>query len=457
MSKNLKLFTDDASRQTYEQSNEYREPYVGGVSSAQTSSYNTRNIGKYFIDYTRTEQRLSDFDINNKDVIEVEYLESNGTAYIDTGIKCTSKLKVQFEALVTTDVNRAVCGGISNASGSTYFRHHWTPSQSNFYWIQRSSANTSSVTFNYSTNTWYNVIIDPVNGTASINNTSKTFTKITGLYTTNQNYFIFARKAENGDMQSRPSKFKSFKIWDNGILVRDMIPVRIGNTGYMYDKVSRALFENVGTGEFVLGQDKPKPIKYLESTGLAYIDTGIIPDVNTGIQISYSGVYKNNVNVDDFYIVGLRNDSGNTRWVIAKSGSNPAYYYGYGNYAHLPYARSYNVQYTISLNYLNNRKLTLHKTENINLEYEEINLPNTLSFTPAYNIRIFGSAGVNASYSKAAGKMYFVKISQNNNIIMDLIPVRVGNSGYMYDKISGQLFGNSGTDEFVLGPDKKIQ
>ena len=37
---------------------------------------------------------------------------------------------------------------------------------------------------------------------------------------------------------------------------------------------------------------------------------------------------------------------------------------------------------------------------------------------------------------------------------VDLIPVRVGTTGYMYDKVSGQLFGNAGTGSFGLGPDK---
>ena len=37
--------------------------------------------------------------------------------------------------------------------------------------------------------------------------------------------------------------------------------------------------------------------------------------------------------------------------------------------------------------------------------------------------------------------------------MIDLIPVRIGNVGYMYDRVSGQLFGNSGEGQFVLGPD----
>lgn len=431
MSKNLKFFTDDASRQTYEQSHEYLEPYVGGVSSSQTSSYNKRNTGKYFIDYTRTEHRLSDFDINNKDVIEVEYLESNGTAYIDTGIKCTSKLKVQFEALVTTDVNKAVCGGISNASGSTYFRHHWTPSQSNFYWIQRSSANTSSVTFNYSTNTWYNVIIDPVNGTASINNTSKTFTKITGLYTTNQNYFIFARKAENGDMQSRPSKFKSFKIWDDGILVRDMIAVRVGNTGYMYDKVSRALFENVGTGNFVIGPDKyDAEIEYLQSTGTQYINTGIKLFENSPTSLEFS--------VKAFVNTGQSNNS-----VIFNAMKEIHPYPGI-----VLRVRSNNIHVAVGNDSNPTNIGTCGSIQN--LHYSK----NNLTFVHNVPITIFAGLDGNGSpWRFCKLKLYNMNIIKNNNTFLNLIPVRIGNSGYMYDKISGRLFGNSGSGEFTLGPD----
>ena len=46
------------------------------------------------------------------------------------------------------------------------------------------------------------------------------------------------------------------KIWMNGVLVRDFIPVRKDGVGYMYDRVSGQLFGNVGTGDFVVGPDK---------------------------------------------------------------------------------------------------------------------------------------------------------------------------------------------------------
>jgi hypothetical protein len=53
-----------------------------------------------------------------------------------------------------------------------------------------------------------------------------------------------------------------------------------------------------------------------------------------------------------------------------------------------------------------------------------------------------------------SSKLYFCKINVDSNLVRDLIPVRIGNVGYMYDKVSGKLFENQGTGNFILGPDK---
>lgn len=50
-------------------------------------------------------------------------------------------------------------------------------------------------------------------------------------------------------------------------------------------------------------------------------------------------------------------------------------------------------------------------------------------------------------------QIYNYQLSIDNALAFDGIPVRVGSVGYMYDRVSGQLFGNAGTGAFVLGPD----
>ena len=52
------------------------------------------------------------------------------------------------------------------------------------------------------------------------------------------------------------------------------------------------------------------------------------------------------------------------------------------------------------------------------------------------------------------GKIRSVKIYNGENLLTDFIPVRVGQVGYLYDKVSGELFGNQGSGNFTLGPDK---
>lgn len=53
------------------------------------------------------------------------------------------------------------------------------------------------------------------------------------------------------------------------------------------------------------------------------------------------------------------------------------------------------------------------------------------------------------------GRIYYYKLYDDaGNYKCDFIPVRKNGIGYMYDKVSGQLFGNQGRGQFIIGPDK---
>ena len=187
------------------------------------------------------------------------------------------------------------------------------------------------------------------------------------------------------------------------------------------------------------GESEPVPydarIEYLESTGTQWIDTGIIPDNDTGLSIkAYSS------NTTDSYVVGLRNNAGNTRWCIGHS--TGGYYYAINSTNSYRFATN---PLEMFFNYLNSKMFRATGYGGHTL--------SSLSFVPTYNIRMFGSAGTVASYSKWAGRIYYLQITQGDSVVMNLIPVRVGTVGYMYDKVSKQLFGNDGTGDFILGGD----
>lgn len=214
-----------------------------------------------------------------------------------------------------------------------------------------------------------------------------------------------------------------------------------GNIGGVYvgsTEISEAYIGNqlvYRSAPIVLPYDAQ--VEYLQSSGTQYIDTGIIPNDNTGLHIRVSSS-----NTSDTYVVGLRNSSGNTRWCIGHASSG--YYYAVNSVSQRRYKLD---PAEIYFNYLNDKKF--HVVDSTTGDGSI----GSLAFTPSYNIRLFGSAGMVASYSKWSGKIYYVKITQGDALVMDLIPVRVGTVGYMYDKISKQLFGNDGTDSFTLGSD----
>ena len=58
------------------------------------------------------------------------------------------------------------------------------------------------------------------------------------------------------------------------------------------------------------------------------------------------------------------------------------------------------------------------------------------------------------THGYAKGRIYSLKFDdENNGIHIDCIPVRVGQVGYLYDKVNGQLFGNAGSGAFTYGND----
>ena len=74
------------------------------------------------------------------------------------------------------------------------------------------------------------------------------------------------------------------------------------------------------------------------------------------------------------------------------------------------------------------------------------------SFTPTQNNSI---TFLNTPIYNYEGRLYRLFVyDTDGTYLFDAIPVRVGQVGYMYDKVSGQLFGNAGTGAFILGPDK---
>jgi hypothetical protein len=117
-------------------------------------------------------------------------------------------------------------------------------------------ANSVTLTYSYSSNTTYHLLLDdlqahvqPVGGTiysATINTTH------TG--TENTSGFQIGDNHPSGGIELN---VQSFTVRNYGTVVLDYIPVRVGQVGYFYDKISGNLYGKATecTSDFVLGQD----------------------------------------------------------------------------------------------------------------------------------------------------------------------------------------------------------
>lgn len=191
---------------------------------------------------------------------EVEYLECTGTQYIDTLVNPSYTINYEVDFTYMHNGNNSGLFGAKNSnvistSANNFCNSVYINNVSNIGcedngvslgdWQQLS--NTSRYTVLVQNRKYY------INGVLMAKSSSTTKYKFTSV-----TYGLLKFKFING-YDTRigfRARLHACKIWDSAILIRDFIPVRVGNVGYMYDRVSRQLFGNSGTGQFIIGQDK---------------------------------------------------------------------------------------------------------------------------------------------------------------------------------------------------------
>jgi hypothetical protein len=203
---------------------------------------------------------------------EIEYLEGTGTQWIDTGIIFdTTKHGYIIDATLINDKPGVVtiCGNwegsawnLSNLScviNGNYLSCYFMCPPPNFRGGKMngvlSSPNVRSVVgfINHGLSNGVINITRYVNGVSSSITMSDPY-----IGTSLQTFPIFGVKARglNDVIEIPHLKLYGFKMYNGDIIILDLIPVRVGQVGYMYDKVSKQLFGNAGTGAFILGPDK---------------------------------------------------------------------------------------------------------------------------------------------------------------------------------------------------------
>lgn len=196
----------------------------------------------------------------------------------------------------------------------------------------------------------------------------------------------------------------------------------------------------------VMGKESPydAKIEYLESTGTQWIDTGVIvstPYSINGKFLAAGEQLPNNAYI--FFGAGIDYRSSNIECYTGIKLNQLSVLHG----SVKEFSFLYNtVPFTV---HYKNKDFTVTNGEDT-YQYLFINAP----FTTPYTMAVLASHRNRILFNRNHSRCYWFEIKDDNDItLVDLIPVRIGTTGYMYDKVSKQLFGNSGTGEFILGPD----
>ena len=380
-------------------------------------------------------QGTGQFTLGNKITLkEYEYLQSSGTQYIDTKVKNGQDIEidVKFSPISfpssSSSFNSIIAARIS-ASSNSISQGYTIGGNTYFGFGNNSEINIGNI---LAINNWF--ILRQNKDYIKLNN--QVYNYLSGYntnFTVTGNMFIFARNNYNtsGITTSIGNystiKVQYCKIYKNDILIRDYIPCSYNGTPGLWDKVEWKFYANAGSGSFTLGPEKASgiypvwtPIEYLQSSGVQYINTGLSGLEKTSHEIQFTNRGSGSC---------FTNATTQLEVMDSRYGTS-----SYGTYTISAIRNSSNVY--VYTNKTNDTVFTNMRASNTNKDYIfALNSNNSPGFW-CTNLKI-----------------YSYKAYNGNTLILDMIPVRIGNTGYMFDKVTGKMFGNSGTGNFVLGPD----
>lgn len=255
---------------------------------------------------------------------EVEWLQSDGNAHIDTGVKptisdtITSVFKGTFNDNTSNVIYSSVYGG-------------WNASPNNWFMLRFYQSSTD-----YSLNIWHRIgvgtkinlkpakKIDGTNihtvvvsqrdnqCTINIDGVSESITVSSGAIESDQpNYWLLSYVRTSGPVETG-NTIKLYR-WtlqhNNDILVRDFVPCyrKSDNEPGMYDLVNNVFYTNAySDGEFIVGTDvKYKKVLHIEDehgtvfndvpvgyTKLDYIETNGTNYIDTGLKVNNSDMFE---------------------------------------------------------------------------------------------------------------------------------------------------------------------
>lgn len=178
---------------------------------------------------------------------QVEYIQSSGTQYIDAGVFLNNNSKVVADCEITYSTGWAMFLG---SYGSSDRFSWWTNGAKISPYYGATGKNADGVTGRTTLIADKNIWSD---GVSEFSFPETSFVAAHSMYLFSVN--------NGGDYPKAPLKLYSCQVYDNGTLVRDMIPVvrKQDEEAGLYDLVHGVFYQNAGTGTFATGNVIPRP------------------------------------------------------------------------------------------------------------------------------------------------------------------------------------------------------
>ena len=202
--------------------------------------------------------KTSDENPYNRLYTKLDYIESTGTQYIDTGVYPNQDTSIEFT--------------IKGSSNEFRFGELNSEGDENVFYVSQPSSGNGQVGFgnNYTSGTSDNKVLDLTNKHTykledsvfsqdgqtkyTVNNTATTFSSDRSilLFALNR----FSNQTNQLDIWYASGQLYGTKIWDNGTLIRNYVPVKRNrdNVIGLFDEVNDLFYTNAGTGTFSYGE-----------------------------------------------------------------------------------------------------------------------------------------------------------------------------------------------------------
>lgn len=393
---------------------------------------------------------------------KLEYLLANGDSVIDTGYIPTNETGYYVEGQVyeATD-NGSYFGSIEKLNYTDYKRIYCYGS-ANILWGWGGSGTLTNNANYLRQETVINFnFLNSRKVIATINATDVSYNLPDLDFTPKQSIYIFASNCDYQDTSTfLRGLIRVFKISEGTEIVRHFVPcLDTDGIPCMYELKTGVAYYNKGKiGNFVTPRNYPNSIvnlppnykkcTYLQSNGNQYIDTGFVPNAETGLYYKVQHIGTGNmlpfgVNGSNGSCYPPRYNSANT-YLTYYWGNNSV---GNNNLMFKP---------NVGDDYLFSASVNLYNDDTVNVWSEDTEWHGGIrhDMVSVYTSSLYlfsfnnGSGAMDTTYGKFVGRIFRAKITQGQELVHDYIPcLDDNNKPCMFDLITQETLYNQGTGE----------